>query len=102
MKITNDDNYTALSVEWQRQIMTMLKSTLEHHQVDQHKLKDICSSFAFELSMLQDQDYMELQGKAYRPVVCFEAENGKLYYKPHSEVQIHEFTHAIAADIFDS
>jgi hypothetical protein len=98
MKIVNDEKYEELAVEWQYQMIILLRNTLKKHKIDEEKVKDICGDFAFDLAMLQDQGEIE----EYRPVICFESADGELFYSSDEDIQLHDYAYGSTDEAFSS
>jgi hypothetical protein len=91
MEIVISEKYEELAAEWQFQMITILKDTLMKYKIDKDKAKEICGDFAFSLAMLQDQGEIRVEKEEYRPVICFENQEGQLMYNSDEDFQLHDY-----------
>lgn len=66
-RITSED----LAIEWQYQMLAILRDSLAKHGITGDKAHGIASDFCFDFSMLHDQGYVEVDGREYSPVIVF-------------------------------
>jgi len=102
MKIIETDKYEELSAEWQYQMILVLKETLKKHNINSDKSKEICGDFTFDFAMLQDQGKIELEGEAFRPVICFDNSNKGLHYNSGEQFELHDYAFGNNEEAFES
>ncbi len=100
MEIINNEKYEELAVEWQYQMICILKDTLKKHKVDLNKAKEICGDFSFDLAMLQDQGEIRVVKEEFRPVICFESTEGQLMYNSDDDFQLHDYAFGNTGEAF--
>ncbi len=101
MKVKQKKVYEELAVEWQYQMIKLLKSTLAKHKIKENTAKEICGDFAFDLAMLQDQGNIKNNKKEYRPVICFEKNKKQLIYLSDKDCQLHEYAFGNTDEAFE-
>ena len=75
-----------LALEWQYQMMLLLKSSLAKHGVSETTAYDVVSDFAFDFAMLHDQGYISIDGRDYQPVIIFSEEEEDQDFDLHDSV----------------
>lgn len=100
VNLLNDDSYESAAIEWQYQMILILKEALKKNGVNTIKSKDICGEFAFDLALLQDQGEIIIDSESLRPVICFENLKGTLRYNSVKQCQIHEYAFGNASEAF--
>lgn len=101
MEINQSEKYETIATEWQYQMIKILKEKLQHHIIDSQIAQDICGDFSFDLAMLQDQGELIAEGNEYRPVICFEDNDGQLFYNTDEQFQLHEYAYSNTSEVFD-
>lgn len=102
MNINTTDLYEELASEWQFQMIHMLKEVLSKHKIPLDIAKEICGDFAFDISMLQDQGEVNVDGMEFRPVICFESFEGELHYNSDDQFQLHDHAYGNCNEIFEA
>ena len=87
MKAKVNESYEDLAIEWQFELIKILKENLRKNNIDVKTAKEICGDFAFDLSMLQDQGEI----KNNSPIICFDDLNGNLIYNSNEDINLHEY-----------
>jgi len=90
MELQLSENYEELAIEWQFQLISILRDTLKKFGVDKDIAKEIVGEFSFDLSMLHDQGEIRHQGKDYNPRIAFDNFSGKLICSSE-ESNLHEY-----------
>lgn len=102
MKINNTNKYEELAIEWQYQMITILKDTLKKYKVSIELAKEISGDFAFDLAMLQDQGEIRVNGEGFRPVICFENFEGELHFNTEEQFSLHEYAYGNNSELFEN
>ncbi|MEA1787148.1 hypothetical protein U1E44_13690 [Arenibacter sp. GZD96] len=100
MEIVNNDKYEELAIEWQFQMICLLRKTLKNHNIESQKAKEICGDFSFDLAMIQDQGEIRIDREEYRPVICFESADQQLWYNSNDDCQLHEYAFGNTEEAF--
>jgi len=101
MEIIINEKYGELAVEWQYQMLCILKESLKKHSIENSKAKDICGDFTFDFAMLQDQGEIRVEKEQYRPVICFENTKEELIYNSDDNIQLHEYAFGNTDEAFE-
>lgn len=99
MRTTTDDFYEELGAEFQFRQILMLKKALEEVGVSEEQAKKVCRSFTFRLAMLFDQGTVEVEGKPFRPKLCFSSDDEVLYLQSDM-FEFHEYAHGNVDEAF--
>jgi len=102
MKINESEKYEELAAEWQYQMLVILKNTLTKYKVADELSKEICGDFAFDLSMLQDQGEIKVNGEEFRPVICFDNLEGELHFNSDEQFQLHDYAYGNNSEVFEN
>ena len=90
MELKTSDEYEQLAIEWQHQLITILKDKLSKFDVETDLAKEIVGEFAFDFAMLHDQGEITVNDKAYIPRIGFDDFNGNLI-SSEEESNLHEY-----------
>jgi hypothetical protein len=71
MNLQVSDEYEELAVEWQYQMIFLLKEKLEKFGVANDVAKEVVGEFAFDFAMLHDQGEIKVDGKQFNPRIAF-------------------------------
>ncbi len=71
MELKVSEEYEELAIEWQYQMILLLKEKLSKFGVSDDTAKEIVGDFIFDLSMLHDQGEIKVNGKSYNPRISF-------------------------------
>ncbi|WP_097460453.1 hypothetical protein [Mangrovitalea sediminis] len=99
MEVKLSEEYEELAIEWQYQIILLLKQTLKKKGIDDAIAKDVIGDFVFDLSMLHDQGEIKLDGKSYNPRICFDDFSGSLV-ATDEETGLHEYAFGSTGEAF--
>ena len=72
MELRISQDYEEIAMEWQYQLITLLKQKLEQFDVEEETAKEIVGEFVFDLSVLHDQGEITVNGNSYNPRICFD------------------------------
>ena len=76
LKFTPD--YEELAIAWQYHLITLLKQKMEQFDVEPETAKEIIGEFIFDMSILHDQEAIQVNGDSYNPRICFDDFAGNL------------------------
>ena len=99
MELDLDNKHESLSLEWQYQLILLLRKTLLSKRVKPKLAKDIIGDFVFDLSMLHDQGTIDLDGKSFNPKICFDDLDGKLIASAE-ESSLHDYAFGSTSQAF--
>lgn len=72
MKLVISEEYEELAIEWQYQMILILKEKLSKFNISENISKEIVAEFAFDFAMLHDQEKIRVNGKSYNPRISFD------------------------------
>ena len=101
MKLNTSDKYEELAVEWQYQMLVILREALVKNKIANDVAKEICGDFAFDLAMLQDQGEIKVNREEFRPVICFDNFKGELYFNTDDQFQLHDYAYGNNSELFE-
>ncbi len=78
MKLVFNEACEEMAIEWQYQMILLLKKSLEKYKIAKGTAKEIVGEFVFDFAMLHDQHEIRINGKSYNPVICFDDFDGNL------------------------
>ena len=90
MELKTSDEYEQLAIEWQHQMIAILKEKLSKFDVENDLAKEIVGEFAFDFAMLHDQEEIIVNGKPFNPRIVFDDHHGNLI-SPEEESNLHEY-----------
>ncbi len=99
MKILINEDYEDLAVEWQYQLILILKEKLNNHGIADDIAKDIIGEFVFDLSMIHDQGEVKANRKSFNPRICFDDFSGNLI-ATDDETNLHEYAFGSTSEAF--
>ncbi len=99
MKLKLSEEYEELAIEWQYQLIVLLKEKLEKYGVDPEKAKEIVGEYIFDMSMLHDQGEIEFNGKSYNPRMSFDDFSGNLV-STDEESNLHEYAFGSTSEAY--
>jgi len=89
MELKTSDEYAHLAIEWQHQVIAILKNKLSNFGVDNDLAEEIVGEFTFDLAILHDQDEITVNGNSYNPRIVFDDHCGCLITSEESN--LHEY-----------
>jgi len=99
MNLKISEDYEELAIEWQYQLIILLKEKLEKFGVDEEKAKEIVGEFIFDLSMLHDQEEIKVNGKSYNPRISFNDFSNNLI-SSDEESNLHEYAFGSTSEAY--
>jgi len=90
MELQISEEYEELAIEWQYQMIQILKDKLSKFGVNEDKAKEIVGEFAFDFAMLHDQEEIKVNGKSYKPRIGF-YDFGENLVSSDEESNLHEY-----------
>ncbi len=99
MKICKSTEYEELAVEWQYELILLLKQTLKKNKIKKNAAQEIIGDFVFKLSMLHDQGEIKFNGKSYNPRICFDDFDGTLVID-NDETNLHDYAYGNTGEAF--
>lgn len=97
MELEITEDYYDIAVEWQYQMIVILRDTLKEKGIVGEQAKDIIGDFAFSLSMLHDQGEIKVEGKSYNPRISFDNFQGTLL-TTDEDTYLHEYAFGNASE----
>jgi len=70
--------YEALTIEWQKEMISILQDTLKKYKVDNVLAKEIVGEFTFDFAMLHDQHEIHVDGQDFNPRIGFDDFDGNI------------------------
>lgn len=99
MELKNSDEYEQLAIEWQHQMIAILKEKLSKLNIENDLAKEIAGEFAFDFAMLHDQEEIRVNGKSYNPRIVFYDYCGNLI-SSEEESNLHEYAFESTGDAY--
>ncbi len=99
MELKTSDEYEQLAVEWQHQMITILKEKLSKFDVENDLAEEIVGEFAFDFAMLHDQEEIKVNGKSYNPRIGFDDFSGNLI-SSEEESNLHEYAFGSTSEAY--
>ncbi|KAF0190450.1 MAG: Uncharacterized protein FD165_2683 [Gammaproteobacteria bacterium] len=99
MELKNSDVYEALAIEWQYQMILVLKEKLLKAGVDDDMAKEIVGEFVFDFALLHDQAAIVVNGKSYNPRISFDDFEGNLISTDEVS-NLHEYAFASTGEAY--
>lgn len=99
MELKISAEYEELAIEWQYQLIELLKRKLEKYGIDHAKAKEIIGEFIFDMSMLHDQEEIKVNGKSYIPRISFVDVSGTLI-STDEESNLHDYAFGSTSEAF--
>ena len=99
MELKISEEYEELAIEWQYQMILMLKNTLSKYNVPDEVAKEIVGEFSFDLAMLHDQHEIKYKGKSYNPRLGFH-DFGNILVSSEEETNLHEYAFGSTSEAF--
>ena len=90
MDLQLPEEYEELAIEWQYQMILILKEKLSKFNISEEKAKEIVGEFAFDFAMLHDQHEIKFDGKSYNPRISFHDFDSKLI-SSEEETNLHDY-----------
>lgn len=84
-----DKNYEELAIEWQYQMILIIKQHLRKAGIPDEKAKDIVGDIIFDFGMLH-QGELKCEGREFRPKIAFDDLSGNLVVSG-DESNLHEY-----------
>ena len=100
MVLRTPGDYEELAIEWQYQMILILKEKLSIFSVDEDRAKEIVGEFAFDLTMLHDQEEIKVNEKTYNPSISFDDFNRNLISSDHDS-ELHEYAFGSTSEAYD-
>lgn len=99
MELKFSAEYEELSLEWQYQLICLLRDKLEKFEVPEEIAKEIVGEFTFDFAMLHDQGEIKLQGKQFNPKIAFDNLAGSLICSSE-ESCLHEYAFGSTSEAY--
>ena len=99
MKLQASDEYEELAVEWQYQMICLLKEKLSKFGVANDVAKEIVGEFAFDFAMLHDQGEVKFDGKQFNPRISFDNFSGVLLCTEEGS-NLHEYAFGSTSEAY--
>lgn len=90
MNLKISEEYEELALEWQYQMICLLRDKLSKFGIADKVAKEIVGEFAFDLVMLHDQGEIRVNGKDFNPRIAFDDLSGFLICTDE-ESNLHEY-----------
>ncbi len=99
MELQLSEEYEELAIEWQYQMIMILKGKLAKFGVSEDKAKEIVGEFAFDFAMLHDQQEIKFNGKSYNPRISF-YDFGGILISSDEESDLHEYAFGSTSEAY--
>jgi hypothetical protein len=99
MDLRIGEEYEELALEWQYQMICLLRDKLSKFGVADDLAKEVVGEFAFDFAMLHDQGEIRVNGKDYNPRIAFDNLSGVLIYT-NEESSFHEYAFGSTSEAF--
>ena len=99
MELITSDEYEQLAIEWQHQMIAILKEKLGKFDVENDLAKEIVGEFVFDFAMLHDQEEIRVNGKPYNPRIVFDDYRGNII-SSEEESNLHEYAFESASEAY--
>ena len=99
MELRTTDEYEQLAVEWQHQMIAILKAKLSKFDVDDEVAQEIVGEFAFDFAMLHDQQEVTVNGQSYNPRIGFDDFEGNLISSEEPS-NLHEYAFGSTSEAY--
>jgi len=96
-----EEEYEELAIEWQYQMILILKEKLKDAKVSDETAKKIVEEFTFDFAMLHDQEKVEVEGKSYNPRIFFDDFDGNLVTSEEKS-NLHEYAYGSVDEAYES
>lgn len=109
LKISYDDEYEDMGMEFLARLTEMLSGVLEANgMMDRTQRKETCTQFLFELGNTLDQGSLKCGGANVHPVMCFLSGTNQdglhtqpgVLNLPSQFFAYHEYAHSMVDDFF--
>lgn len=100
MKLEFNEKYEELAIEWQYQMILLLKKSLEKYKIEKRTAKEIVGEFVFDFAMFHDQHEIRMNGKSYNPVICFDDFEGSLVSTDEG-FELHDYAFGSTDEAFE-
>lgn len=102
MHIEAADNYEELCETFQYRVAQAIKEALAKYGVAPDIAKEICGDAVFDISMLFDQDLLEVDGQSYRAVLAFsEDTEEETYILDDGVLCMHEYAFGTVDQVYE-
>jgi hypothetical protein len=99
MNLQTSDEYEELAVEWQYQMIYLLKEKLAKFGVANDVAKEVVGEFAFDFAMLHDQGEIKVDGKQFNPRIAFDNFSSVLVCSDE-ESNLHEYAFGSTSEAY--
>lgn len=99
MELIITDEYDQLAIEWQHQMIAILKEKLSKFEVDDDVAEEIVGEFAFDFALLHDQGEITVNGESYNPRICFDDYNDSLIASEEGST-LHDYAFDSVSEIY--
>jgi len=99
MDLIIDKDYEELALEWQYQLICILRDKLSKFGVANDIAKEIVGEFTFDLAMLHDQGEIKVNGKEFNPRIAFDNFSGALICS-NEESNLHEYAYGSSSEAY--
>ena len=99
MELQISEEYEELTIEWQYQMILILKEKLSKFGISDDKAKEIVGDFTFEFAMLHDQEEIKVNGKSYNPRISF-FDFGENLISSDEESNLHEYAFGSTSEAY--
>ena len=99
MELKTPEDYEELAIEWQYQMILILKEKLAKFDISNDKAKEIVGEFAFDFAMLHDQEEIKVDGKSYNPRISF-SDFGENLISSEEESNLHEYAFGSTSEAY--
>ena len=99
MNLRISEQYEELAIEWQYQMILILKEKLSKLDIPDEQAKEIVSEFAFDFAMLHDQHEIKCNGKSYSPRISFYDFSSELI-SSSEETNLHEYAFGSTSEAY--
>ena len=94
-----DDNYEDIALQWQYQMIKLLKKSIEKEALPDDQAKDIIGDFAFSFAMLHDQGKIKVDDDEFRPIIAFQNSSGQVVLSTE-ESSLHDYAFGSTSQAF--
>ena len=99
MELQLNAEYEELSLEWQYQLICLLRDKLNKFGVSDNVAKEIVGEFFFDFAMLHDQGEIKSQGKEFNPRIAFDNLVGSLICSSE-ESNLHDYAFGSTSEAY--
>jgi len=99
MELKMSDDYEGMAIEWQYQLVELLKQSMAKHGVADDKAKEIVGEYMFEMGMLHDQGQIKSGGNTYVPRIGFVDSSGDILVTDEDS-DLHEYAFGSTSEAY--